>query len=522
MVQAHPVAAVVGADNRESEHLAFGETLGYLSFGVIMMQAYGARAAFRRMRLGTIGVLCTLCIVVALRSGALAYEIDLENIAGVVYELSLPRYAGRLTGTDGNWAAVEYVAERFRELGLVCADGLEGYLQPYAQPVRIMHSKPELEIVDTSGSVIKRFQSVNQFAPAVSPGCRVTGEVMSPGVIIRDIDDIREIRGEAVLLVPSHFTRDPAQIEAIMGCIMESCAEGRIQSPGVILETDTLDRGYFPISSFVAPETDASPQGSGGRGGTGGDHEQAAPEPMVLICDVPTFADISDATAEGAQVRMFMDYSVEQLQTANVVGVLPGSATDSPGDCLLIAAHIDHLGSNMDGTYNPGAMDNASGVAAMLEIARVLAESPERPGKTVIFVAFNGEEQSTYGSRHYVSSPCFPLEQTSVVNIDTVGSPRGVLLQIENPAGHDTRLARDLCNNAEELGIPFRKSSSRGTDHSSFADVGVEAVNLIQPDFAGGYHGPGDTADKVDCQRIAEVVRLILAILEPAGTSCQY
>lgn len=478
---------------------------------------YETRGVLSRRRHGIVVGLCTLCalcIVASVGSRDSAYGIDVENIAGIVRELSLPRYAGRLTGTDGNWSAVKYVAERFRELGLVCPDGLEGYLQPYLQPVRIMYSPPELEIVDASGDVIQGFQSVSQFIPAVSPGCRIAGEVVSPGVIIRDIDDIRKIRGEAVLLVPSHLTSDPAQIETIMGCIVESCAGGRIQSPGVILEVDTSGRGYFPITALVAPETKGRPEGGGGNDGDGGDSRQATPGPMVFTCDVPTFAEISCAAAEGTQVRMSMDYSVEQLQTANVVGMLPGSSHDSPGDWLLIGAHIDHVGSNMNGTYNPGAMDNASGVAAMLEVARAVAESPKRPQKTVIFVAFNGEEQFLYGSRHYVSNPCFLLDRTAMVNIDTVGSPRGVLLQIENPVGHDTKLAWDLCNKAEELGIPFKKSSSRGTDHSSFADAGVEAVNLIQPDFQGGYHGPGDTADKVDFERIAEVVELILAILE--------
>jgi len=211
---------------------------------------------------------------------------------------------------------------------------------------------------------------------------------------------------------------------------------------------------------------------------------------------------------------MSTDYSVEPVRTANVVGVLPGGARH-----IIVGAHLDHVGSNMDGTYNAGAMDNASGVAAMIEIARALSASPVRPPLTVVFVAFNGEEQFMYGSRHYVSEPCLPLGDAIMVNIDTVGSPRGVLLQIENAAGRDTQLVRDLCSAAAQLGMGFRKSASSGTDHSSFANAGVEAANLIQPDFAGGYHGPGDTADGVDPGRVAEVVRLVLAYVRTARTA---
>jgi len=76
-----------------------------------------------------------------------------------------------------------------------------------------------------------------------------------------------------------------------------------------------------------------------------------------------------------------------------------------------------------------------------------------------------------------------------------------------------------LCSAAAQLGMGFRKSASSGTDHSSFANAGVEAANLIQPDFAGGYHGPGDTADGVDPGRVAEVVRLVLAYVRTARTA---
>jgi len=467
-----------------------------------------------------------------------ADEIDLGNIAGIVHELSLPRYAGRLTGTDGNWAAVEYVANYFGRLGLASPDGLDGYLQPYVQPTRLMHSPPRLEIVGASGSVARQFRFITQFSPSTAPGCRISGEVTAPGVILEHADDIDKVRGEAVLLVPMHLAGNPAEIEAIMKRVADSSGAGQVEFLGVILEIDTAGRGYFPIVPFVAPSAASAEQGDGGRQPSA---KSTANEPMVFTCDRPTFAELAAwsgaapaasatatatvtaiATARSAAdspsgtIRMSMDYSVELVRTANVVGVLPGGAHH-----IIIGAHLDHVGGNMDGTYNPGAMDNASGVAAMIEIARALSAGPVRPSPTVVFVAFNGEEQFMYGSRHYVSEPCLPLGEAAMVNIDTVGSPRGVLLQIENAAGRDTQLARDLCGVAAQLGIEFRRSMSSGTDHSSFANAGVEAANLIQPDFAGGYHGPGDTADGVDPGRVAEVVRLVLEYIRTAKTAPQ-
>ena len=483
------------------------------------------RRDWTRRRRALIDAAFALLVVAAL-IGAIraecADEVDLGSIAGIICELSLPKYAGRLTGTDGNWAAVKYVADHFERLGLASPDGLDGYLQPYVQPTRLMHSPPRLEILDASGSVARQFKFTTQFSPSTAPGCRISGEVTAPGVILEHVDDIDRVRGEAVLLVPMHLAANPTEIEAVMRRVTSSSGRDQARLLGVVLEVDTSGRGYFPIGSFVAPGSFPTDRGDAGRQSMA---EPASNEPMVFTCDRPTFAELAarsaaatTATAAASStsrtIRMSTDYSVEPVRTANVVGVLPGGARH-----IIVGAHLDHVGSNMDGTYNAGAMDNASGVAAMIEIARALSASPVRPPLTVVFVAFNGEEQFMYGSRHYVSEPCLPLGDAIMVNIDTVGSPRGVLLQIENAAGRDTQLVRDLCSAAAQLGMGFRKSASSGTDHSSFANAGVEAANLIQPDFAGGYHGPGDTADGVDPGRVAEVVRLVLAYVRTARTA---
>ena len=480
-----------------------------------------------RRRLALIGAVFVALAIAALTGpvGAeRADEVDLGNIAGIICELSSPAYGGRLTGTDGNWAAVKYVADCFERLGLASPDGLDGYLQPYVQPTRLMRSPPCLEILDASGSIARQFKFITQFSPSTAPGCRISGEVVAPGVILEHVDDIDRVRGEAVLLVPMKLAGNPTEIEAVMRRVTSSSGRDQARFSGVILEVDTSGRGYFPVVPLVVPGSLSTDRNEGGRQRMG---EPAVNEPMVFTCDSPTFADIAawsaaTATADShsGTIRMSMDYSVEPVRTANVVGVLPGGGAAPAGARrIIVGAHLDHVGSNMDGTYNPGAMDNASGVAAMIEIARAISASPARPQLTVVFVAFNGEEQYMYGSRHYVSEPCLPLGEATMINIDTVGSPRGVLLQIENTAGLDTQLVRDLCSAAAQLGIGFRKSASSGTDHSSFANAGVEAANLIQPDFAGGYHGPGDTADGIDPGRVAEVVRLVLAYIRTARTA---
>ena len=114
----------------------------------------------------------------------------------------------------------------------------------------------------------------------------------------------------------------------------------------------------------------------------------------------------SSRSPSGAPVRL-----------RNVIGVLPGSKPEWAGQSALLTAHYDHLGSGWpdvhkgdEGRLHPGADDNASGVAVMLELAKTLAAG-ERPQRTLVFVAFAGEEAGMLGSRRYVEKPALPARQ---------------------------------------------------------------------------------------------------------------
>ena len=122
----------------------------------------------------------------------------------------------------------------------------------------------------------------------------------------------------------------------------------------------------------------------------------------------------------------------EPLPAKNVIGVLPGANPAFNGQALIISAHYDHLGfgwpdarAGTKGQLHPGADDNASGVAVMLELARLMAKA--RPERSVVFAAFAGEEAGLLGSRHYVRAAGtpgapFPLSgHIATLNLDTVG-----------------------------------------------------------------------------------------------------
>jgi aminopeptidase N len=200
----------------------------------------------------------------------------------------------------------------------------------------------------------------------------------------------------------------------------------------------------------------------------------------------------------------------------NVIGVLPGTKADWAGQSALLTAHYDHLGSGWpdvhkgdEGKLHPGADDNASGVAVMLELAKALAAS-EKPPRTIVFVAFSGEEEGLLGSKYYVEHPTFPLEKTiGVINVDTVGRLFDKKLSVlaTGSASEWQHIFRGagFVTGVESRMIPDALESS---DQKSFIDRGVPAVQIFTDPHAD-YHRPGDTADKVDGPGLVKVATFV-------------
>jgi hypothetical protein len=168
----------------------------------------------------------------------------------------------------------------------------------------------------------------------------------------------------------------------------------------------------------------------------------------------------------------------------------------------VIGAHYDHLGygkkgEGNHGTLHPGADDNASGVAVLLECARRLGE--EKTASLVLFVAFAGEEEGLLGSAHYVQEPARPLDRcTGMVNLDTVGRLSDGPLTIFG-SGTATELAHVVrgVNYGFRFQLELPAQDPGGSDQVSFVQRGVPALQIFSGAHAD-YHRPGDTPDKID------------------------
>jgi aminopeptidase N len=210
----------------------------------------------------------------------------------------------------------------------------------------------------------------------------------------------------------------------------------------------------------------------------------------------------------------------EPLSAKNVVGVLPGANPALNGQALIVSAHYDHLGfgwpdarAGAKGQLHPGADDNASGVAAMLELARLMADA--RPERSMIFAAFAGEEEGLLGARQYVKSAQMPGAPFALsghiadLNLDTVGRLADGKVTIFG-TGSARELPFIFMGASAVTGIPTQPVAQEmsASDHTAFVEAGVPAVQLFAS-VASDYHRPSDTADKIDYAGLGKVVAIL-------------
>ncbi|HYJ78088.1 MAG TPA: M20/M25/M40 family metallo-hydrolase [Longimicrobiaceae bacterium] len=199
----------------------------------------------------------------------------------------------------------------------------------------------------------------------------------------------------------------------------------------------------------------------------------------------------------------------------NLVGFLPGQDPVLRDQAVLIDAHYDHLGVGPavggDSIYN-GADDDASGVVAVLEIARALAGGP-RPARTVIFLLTTGEEVGLLGTHWYIAHPVVPLERTVAnLEIEMIGRPdplaggagKGWL------TGYSRSTMGDMLAAA---GIPIvadprpAENFFMRSDNIAFAYRGIPAHTLSSFNLHADYHTPNDEPDRIDYEHLTAVVR---------------
>jgi hypothetical protein len=227
---------------------------------------------------------------------------------------------------------------------------------------------------------------------------------------------------------------------------------------------------------------------------------------------------------EGVKLRTAENFSRVRKPVRNVVGVLKGAHPRLTHEAILIGAHYDHLGlggrhslaSDAHGEIHNGADDNASGTAAMLEIARAASARRDDFKRTLIFIAFAGEELGLLGSEHYVEHPHVPLERTiAMINLDMIGRPLGRVLVSGLETAPAVRDELKVVGRGRRIEVRTTRDgmSIASSDDATFMARRVPAIAFFSG-FHVDYHRPTDDWDKIDAEGAVEVTRIALALAE--------
>ncbi len=455
---------------------------------------------------------------------------------------------GRDTGTPGYDIAARYVATQYHALGLEPAVDGGWYQQvPFNQISASTSSPPRMTLPD--GAALGENAIVRM--PAVANP--VTGNAAFVGYGLVDPKTRRDdyagvdVRGKTVVMfygVPDGIT--PDRVQALM------MGKSKV----------AIDRGAVAVINLFDTETTAQipfdavrHQFAGGQMRLGETNEPKPGEtiPLALLNHegaTALFAGsrrdfkalLADIDANRAvkpfaiEQRVAFDGAVEAraFTSPNVIGMIPGSDPKLKGEAVLLMAHLDHVGvdEGADGEdkIHNGAMDNASGIASMLEVARAFQQSGKPPRRTILIAAVTGEEHGLLGSQWLAKNPVIAGQRVvSVVNLDMPVLLYDFTDVVAFGAEHST-MGPIVANAAATEGVKLspdpmpEENLFMRSDHYSFVQSGVPSVFLMTGFANGGeakfrdflkthYHQPSDQTDlPFDWNAAAKFARVNYAI----------
>jgi hypothetical protein len=296
--------------------------------------------------------------------------------------------------------------------------------------------------------------------------------------------------------------------------ILEKTAEGGTPARGALPAREPLARlaPVFDAGRLMGHVRVLADEAMRGRGAGDPELDQAAD----YVARAFSAAGLKPGGDDGTWFQTFTEPGGpdgKPVTLKNVVAVLPGTKPEWSKQSVVVGAHYDHLGrgwpdvrSGNEGQIHNGADDNASGVAVLLELARILG-AELKPERSVVFVAFSGEEWGLKGSRHYVRAMrTWPVTETiGMVNLDTVGRLEGRKLTILG-SGTATEWRHIAMGVGYTTGVESNcvPADPEGSDQVSFHEMGVPAVQLFTGAHAD-YHRPTDDVEKVDADGLVKV-----------------
>jgi len=473
--------------------------------------------------------------------GVFAETITIEDLRGRLEVLAADSMEGRETGRAGQKKAAAYISEQLESFGIAPLKGTDGYYQPYTINV----TYPDTVMLMIGADTFRLLEDIYYFN--LQDMQLQTDELLYLGYGIHSAKysdyEGADVRGKVLLVSGGEPMRgDIALVSGAAGTtewtsdwrkkIMEAEQRG---AKALLVIDSNFSTSVVQLGRYIKrPTMDVSGK------------MESSTMPVLFIS-----SELADrmllkgrvkkghASLESAIIKkgrtvekelhvnmtLHVKRNKEKLQAENVLGYMEGS--DLKEELVVVSCHYDHLGMK-DGEIFNGADDDGSGTTALLEMAQAFALAKQQgqgPRRSILFIAFSGEEKGLLGSEYYANNPVFPLAKTMVnLNIDMIGridkrhAPDSNYVYL---IGAD-KISQDLHDLSErtnatytQLELDYTYNDERDpnrfyyrSDHYNFAKNGVPVIFY----FTGvhdDYHKPTDTVEKIQFVKMKRIVDLI-------------
>ncbi|OGU55208.1 MAG: hypothetical protein A2V66_00660 [Ignavibacteria bacterium RBG_13_36_8] len=444
--------------------------------------------------------------------------ITLTDLMEKVQYLSSKDLEGRLAGSDGYNKAAGWASDKFKELGLKPANGDE-YFQKLMVEYNEITGPCKLNLI-SNNEIVNQYKLGNDFvcrgftgsdhitAPVVFCGYGIS----RPDIRYDDYENI-DVKGKIVMVFKynprwniddknwgTNYPREKSFTAAQHGAIgilfMSTPNDAPLQKTiGSILAGPGEQNESFPQLHVDLPAAEDFFVNSG--------YNLKELQSAIDSNKKPLSVNLNISAELEVHAKYF-----KQRETENVAALLEGSDPQLKNEYIVIGAHLDHVGSQADEIYFPGANDNASGSAGVLEIAEALSQADIKPKRSIIFVLFASEELGLNGARYFVNNSPVPIQNiTAMMNMDCIASGDSIMIGGGGKAKNLWNLVKEL--DAENSNLMVANTwTGGGADASPFFERGIPTAYFVTTNGYEHLHYMTDTPKTLNQPLFENIVKL--------------
>lgn len=456
-----------------------------------------------------------------------AVSAPAQRYAEHVKFLASPELEGRGAGTAGLEKAGSYIADQFQRLGLKPAGDKGSYRQGFPVSTGATAGPNNRLSIEGSQALLapdKDFRPISfSSAGQVSAGLVFAGYGATAPEFGYDDYAGLDVKNKAVMVLryePPHFAKPeggrPPRYTLHSHLVNKAInARNRGASALILVNSGNAKEKdeLIAFGQIAGPEDARIPVIHVKRAVADAWLRQAG---TSLVEAEQKLEQTKTPASQALPLKLSMNVDIERklADVHNVLGYLPGKSDEY----IVIGAHYDHIGyghqsslaPDMAGTIHPGADDNASGTAGLIELARMFSERRNDLQRGILFAAFAGEEIGLIGSAHWVEHPTLPLKNAAaMLNMDMIGRVSGAKLYVGGTAsGSGLKEILDEALPKYDFKVDYTFKHSSSSDHASFLAKNIPSLFFFSG-IHGDYHKPSDTSDKVSVTESWKIVSAV-------------